>query len=72
MIGKNKNPVLQSQRFCSKIWMAIFQYCVHFISNIGEIRDMAPDETSPKGDFGAVPDLTEGKDAVDYIRSLRD
>lgn len=43
-----------------------------FISDIGEVRDMTPDETLPKGDFGSVPDLTEGKDAVDYIRSLRD
>jgi hypothetical protein len=43
-----------------------------YISELREIRDMTPDESLPKGDFGSVPDLTGGKDSVEYLRSLRE
>jgi len=43
-----------------------------FISDIREIRDMTPDESLPKGDFGSIPDLAGDKDPVDYIRSMRE
>lgn len=42
-----------------------------FIANVREIGNMTPDESLPKGDFGSIPDLTGGEDAVDYINSMR-
>lgn len=43
-----------------------------YISELREIRDMTPDESLPKGDYGSIPNLTGGKDSVDYVRSLRE
>lgn len=43
-----------------------------YISGLRNIRDTAPDESLPKGDFGSIPDFTGGQDSVDYVRSLRE
>ncbi len=43
-----------------------------FVSELRNIRDMTPDETLPKGDYGSVPNLTGGKDSVEYVRSMRE
>src|SRR5437867_2405525 len=43
-----------------------------FISELRNIRDMTPNSSLPKGDYGSVPDLTGGKDSVEYVRSLRE
>ncbi|HLG68915.1 MAG TPA: hypothetical protein VK009_00680 [Chloroflexota bacterium] len=40
--------------------------------NVWEIRDRTPDESRPKGDFGSIPDLTGGVDAVEYVRAMRE
>jgi hypothetical protein len=42
------------------------------ISEIRDIRDMTPDSSLPRGEFGSVPELTSGKDAVEYLRSMRE
>ena len=43
-----------------------------FISELRNIRDTTPDESLPKGDYGSIPDLTGGKETMDYLRSLRE
>ncbi len=43
-----------------------------FISELRNLWDMTPDKSLPKGDYGSIPDLTGGKDSVDYVRSLRE
>jgi hypothetical protein len=42
------------------------------IGEIRDIRDMTPDPSLPPGEFGSVPDLTSGKDTVEYLRSMRE
>lgn len=42
------------------------------IAHLRELRDMTPDPSLPRAEFGSIPDLTGGKDVDEYLRSVRE
>ncbi len=42
------------------------------ISQISTLEAMSFDRPLPKATFGSIPDITDGEDSVEYLRSMRD
>jgi hypothetical protein len=41
------------------------------VKELEDIRDMTPDESLPKAEFGSIPDITGGQESVAYLRVVR-
>lgn len=42
------------------------------LSEFQDIRDLAPDPLRPRATFGSVPNITGGRDTVEYLRMIRE
>jgi hypothetical protein len=42
------------------------------VTQLRELQDMTPDASLPRAGFGSIPGLSGGKDAAEYLRSMRE